>query len=137
MDEQAIIKEALAAQWVATEDDGSKWVTKEAWDSLVREAIKWMDRAEEFRGMASADDERARAAAAKAGVPYVGCDTADMLADKIQELRAALHDMLAGWRYIRSTHGDLYGVGWDRAQQKAEAALNEAQQEKPQCTADA
>lgn len=35
----------------------------------------------------------------------------------------ALRDMLSGWRYIRASHGDLYGVGWDRAQSKAEAAL--------------
>lgn len=38
-------------------------------------------------------------------------------------MRAALADMLAGWRYIRQSHGDLYGVGWDRAQEKAEQAL--------------
>ena len=38
-------------------------------------------------------------------------------------MRAALADMLAGWRYIRQSHGDLYGVGWDRAQEKAEVAL--------------
>jgi hypothetical protein len=38
----------------------------------------------------------------------------------------ALRDMLAGWKYIRSFHGDLYGVGWDRAQGKAEAALSAA-----------
>ena len=38
-------------------------------------------------------------------------------------LRTALVDMLAGWRYIRQSHGDLYGVGWDRAQEKAEKAL--------------
>jgi len=38
-------------------------------------------------------------------------------------MRAALADMLAGWRYIRDSHGDLYGVGWDRAQDKAERAL--------------
>ena len=38
-------------------------------------------------------------------------------------MRAALADMLAGWRYIRQSHGDLYGVGWDRAQEKAEKAL--------------
>ena len=38
-------------------------------------------------------------------------------------LRDALRDMLSGWKYIRNTHGDLYGVGWDRAQQKAEAAI--------------
>ena len=39
------------------------------------------------------------------------------------ELRAALADMLYGWRYIRQSHGDLYGVGWDRAQEKAEKAF--------------
>jgi hypothetical protein len=40
-----------------------------------------------------------------------------------ERLREALTDMYAGWKYIRSFHGDLYGVGWDRAQNKAEAAL--------------
>lgn len=39
----------------------------------------------------------------------------------------ALRDMLSGWRYIRASHGDLYGVGWDRAQSKAEAALAAAE----------
>lgn len=39
------------------------------------------------------------------------------------ELLEALRDMLSGWRYIRETHGDLYGVGWDRAQAKAEGAI--------------
>lgn len=38
-------------------------------------------------------------------------------------LREALTDMLSGWRYIRQNHGDLYGVGWDRAEDKARAAL--------------
>lgn len=42
-------------------------------------------------------------------------------------LREALQDMLSGWRYIRDTHGDLYGVGWDRAQTKAENALTETE----------
>jgi hypothetical protein len=42
------------------------------------------------------------------------------------ELLAALQDMLGGWRYIRQFHGDLYGVGWDRAQQAAEAAIAKA-----------
>lgn len=42
------------------------------------------------------------------------------------ELLEALRDMLAGWKYIRSMHGDLYGVGWDRAQGKAEAAWAKA-----------
>lgn len=43
--------------------------------------------------------------------------------ERTTSMRAALSDMLAGWRYIRSMHGDLYGVGWDRAQEKAEKAL--------------
>ena len=38
----------------------------------------------------------------------------------------ALEDMLNGWKYIRATHGDLYGVGWNRAQEKAESALAKA-----------
>lgn len=36
----------------------------------------------------------------------------------------ALKDLLSGWRYIRDVHGDLYGVGWDRAQDKATAVLS-------------
>jgi hypothetical protein len=43
------------------------------------------------------------------------------------ELLEALRDMLAGWVYIRQMHGDLYGVGWDRAQGKAESAIAKAQ----------
>jgi len=39
------------------------------------------------------------------------------------DLLAAVEDLLSGWKYIRSFHGDLYGVGWDRAQHKAEAAI--------------
>lgn len=35
----------------------------------------------------------------------------------------ALSDMRSGWIYIRGTYGDLYGVGWDRAENKADAAL--------------
>lgn len=42
------------------------------------------------------------------------------------ELLEALQDMLAGWEYIRANHGDLYGVGWDRAQNKATSAINKA-----------
>lgn len=41
-------------------------------------------------------------------------------------LLEALEDMLSGWRYIREVHGDLGGVGWDRAQQAAEAAIKQA-----------
>jgi hypothetical protein len=39
------------------------------------------------------------------------------------ELLLAIEDMLNGWRYIRQTHGDLYGVGWDRAEDKAVKAI--------------
>jgi hypothetical protein len=43
------------------------------------------------------------------------------------ELLAAMEDMLNGWRYIRQTHGDLYGVGWDRAEEKAILAIKHAE----------
>lgn len=45
---------------------------------------------------------------------------------RVAELEDATSDMLAGWRYIRRIHGDLPGVGWDRAQQAVEAALGTA-----------
>jgi len=48
------------------------------------------------------------------------------LNDVNQELVEALQDMLSGWKYIREAHGDLYGVGWDRAESKAQAALAKA-----------
>ena len=41
-------------------------------------------------------------------------------------LRDALTDMYGGWKYIRSFHGDLYGVGWDRCDEKARAAIAKA-----------
>ena len=49
----------------------------------------------------------------------------------IAELLEALKDMHSGWKYIRETHGDLYGVGWDRSQEKAEAAIAKAEEVKP------
>lgn len=51
---------------------------------------------------------------------------AEKLERERDEAREALRDMLSGWKYIRSVHGDLCGVGWDRAQSKAEAALEGA-----------
>lgn len=39
------------------------------------------------------------------------------------ELRTTLNDALAGWRYIRANHGDLYGVGWDRVENRLNSAL--------------
>jgi hypothetical protein len=55
--------------------------------------------------------------------------TPQPVADVNQQLVEALKDMLSGWRYIREVHGDLYGVGWDRAQQAAEKALLSAGKE--------
>ena len=40
----------------------------------------------------------------------------------------ALKDMNCGWKYIRESHGDLYGVGWDRAQEKADDAIKALRQ---------
>jgi hypothetical protein len=50
----------------------------------------------------------------------------DPLVERVKELEEALRDMHAGWRYIRRNHGDLYGVGWDRCEEKASAALSKA-----------
>ena len=56
-----------------------------------------------------------------------GNDTANArLISAAPDLAEALIDMLSGWRYIRETHGDLYGVGWDRAEDNARAALAKA-----------
>ena len=42
---------------------------------------------------------------------------------EVEALVAAAKDMRSGWKYIRDTYGDLYGVGWDRAQDAVDAAL--------------
>jgi hypothetical protein len=44
---------------------------------------------------------------------------------RVHQLSDALHDMHTGWRYIRRMHGDLPGVGWDRCEQSARAALSQ------------
>jgi hypothetical protein len=49
------------------------------------------------------------------------------LAEAAPELLEALKDALAGWRYIREHHGDLYGVGWDRVENAARAAILRAE----------
>lgn len=61
-----------------------------------------------FWNQAAVEEAVRQALAAQASVP---------------DLIEALKEMLSGWRYIRETHGDLYGVGWDRAEDKASAAL--------------
>ena len=38
-------------------------------------------------------------------------------------LAEALRDMSSGWDYIRGRYGDLAGVGWSRAADKADTAL--------------
>jgi hypothetical protein len=58
-------------------------------------------------------------AALSAALPHL---VADRDAE-IARLRAALSDMLSGWRYIRTHHGDLSGVGWGRCEDAASAAL--------------
>lgn len=52
-----------------------------------------------------------------------------LIAAAAPDLYAALEDMLSGWIYIREQHGDLSGVGWDRAQVAATAALAKARGE--------
>lgn len=42
------------------------------------------------------------------------------------DLLDALDDSMSGWRYIRSVHGDLSGVGWDRVENAARAARAKA-----------
>jgi hypothetical protein len=42
------------------------------------------------------------------------------------DLLEASTDALAGWRYIRAQHGDLYGVGWGRVEQTLAAAIAKA-----------
>ncbi len=54
------------------------------------------------------------------------CASAPETAAERDRLVAALEDMLSGWRYLRQRYGDLPGVGWDRAENKALAALAES-----------
>lgn len=49
--------------------------------------------------------------------------------DLTDEVKDALKDALSGWKYIRHSHGDLYGIGWDRVQDKLEAILRKAQEQ--------
>lgn len=41
----------------------------------------------------------------------------------VEQAIGALADILGGWRYIRQSHGDLYGVGWDRCEKSASIAI--------------
>lgn len=44
----------------------------------------------------------------------------------VDELHRTLCDALAGWRYIRETHGDLYGVGWERVENRLVQQIRES-----------
>jgi hypothetical protein len=45
----------------------------------------------------------------------------DVTPDELAALKDALWDAVEGLRYIRKNHGDLYGVGFDRVEEKYEA----------------
>lgn len=42
------------------------------------------------------------------------------------ELHLTLCDALSGWQYIREQHGDLYGVGWDRVEDRLKAQITDS-----------
>jgi hypothetical protein len=63
-------------------------------------------------GMTLSDDE----------VRYISAHIKALEAENAR-YRAALDDMWSGWRYIRMVYGDLPGVGWERCDEKARAAL--------------
>ena len=59
----------------------------------VRELEAAEARCATLQGAVAADEERLRQAAARAGVLFVGCDTADVLADRCATLTAALEQL--------------------------------------------
>ena len=48
----------------------------------------------------------------------------DEFARKARQLEDALLDARSGMRYIREVHGNLYGVGFDRVEERAAKALD-------------
>jgi len=50
--------------------------------------------------------------------------TMDEFARQARTLEDALIDARAGLRYVRNTHGNLYGVGFDRVEEKSIKALD-------------
>lgn len=55
--------------------------------------------------------------------------TMDEFARQARLLEDALLDARSGLRYIKQSHGELYGVGFDRVETKAAVALAEVQGE--------
>lgn len=54
-----------------------------------------------------------------------GFSTEAIEAGAVKGLVDALEDCRAGLQYVRDHHGDLYGVGFDRCFEKADAALSQ------------
>lgn len=115
----------------------TKW-TPGPWEYRPREHDDWG----EVRGAADANGVRWLVARATAGGPTDDASRArhresrtdpyevnGRLIAAAPDLYEALTDMLAGWEYIRQHHGDLYGVGWDRCEALANAALIKARGE--------
>jgi len=50
--------------------------------------------------------------------------TMDEFARAARQLEDALLDARSGMLYIREAHGNLYGVGFDRVEEKAKTALD-------------
>jgi len=50
--------------------------------------------------------------------------TMDEFARDARALEDALKDARSGMKYIRETHGNLYGVGFDRVEEKARKVLD-------------
>ena len=51
------------------------------------------------------------------------CKKKHLQEHKADQLHLTLCDALSGWKYIRETYGDLYGVGWDRVQKRLEEQI--------------
>lgn len=49
----------------------------------------------------------------------------DELSRKARQLEDALLDARSGLRYVRESHGNIYGVGFDRVEEKSAKALDE------------
>ena len=59
----------------------------------------------------------------KISFPFTWIRKSKRILQQDDELRLTLCDALAGWKYIREAHGDLYGVGWDRVQDRLEMQI--------------
>ena len=53
------------------------------------------------------------------------CKAYSQQSEQIQIMRDALIDARSGMNYIRQTYGELYGVGFDRVENKIKLALGD------------